>query len=126
MTSGIFIALSSFSAISNGSVSLSKGTRTGAFMLSGGSTLPMSLDDGPSMPDGWVCHVWMTLVKGRESILPHAFARDGNLPLPSPALVWFPHNRNLACRRDKRRRGSTYLICRALVPNTRALSYFVI
>lgn len=43
MTSGIFIALSSFSAISNGSVSLSNGTRTGAFMLSGGSTLATSL-----------------------------------------------------------------------------------
>lgn len=57
MTSGIFIALSSFSAISNGSVSLSNGTKTGAFMLLGWSTLATSLDVEPSMPDGWVCHV---------------------------------------------------------------------
>jgi hypothetical protein len=80
------------------------------------------------MPDGWVCLVWMPLVKGRESIVPYAFARDGNLLFPSPPspLVWFPHNRNLICRRDKHGRDSTNLICRALVPNTRALSYFVI
>lgn len=41
MTRGIFIALSSFRAISKGSVSLSNGTRTGAFMLTGGSVVVM-------------------------------------------------------------------------------------
>lgn len=107
-TRGIFFSLSSLIAICNGSVSPSRSTRTGAFMLK-----------------VVVCqHSWSSPMQSlrRQSSQPpaEAFLKDIPLELNPYSDHGYPKTYPKSLQRER-----TNLICSALVPNTLALSYFV-
>lgn len=107
-TSGIFFSRSSLMAIWRGSVSPSRSTRTGAFMLFGRNVSPKGVLRAARSEIGHLGGFCFLL--SRFSKRTKGFC----------SWTWIPRS---PFRRIQS--PTTHLICNALVPSTRARSYFV-